>query len=365
MVRHHVKKKKGGANASKKQQDKDQLEAELKNLDRFAGSSDEESDAEDQSKNNDDDENEGADIDSENESSDGESDNVDPADSDDGISEEDMKEAAAEHTAPANNTPHEDESNSEESDNDYQDANDEVDSDEDNFGGDTKALGMSNAMSRILGGSGSLEPKKAIATTNVVLSKTTTPLQRLQQKIKNEEAALRQKRRERRSENLLAMRLPLAPTAGMSAEKLKRQKGAKENDLTRNAKAIALEIESERTHRRIATRGVVALFNAISKHRSQVAAEQTAKEEEKKRLREEGGIKRKQVSQVETSKHGFLDMIKNAAVKKDAVNNGAKDEKASKGENESEKKGVGWSALKDDFMMNSKLKVRISASNDL
>ena len=357
MVRHHVKKKKGGASASKKQQDKEQLQVELENLDRFAGSSDEESDAGDQFNNND--VHGDADRESEGGSADDESDDG----SDDGIAEEDMKEAADELIAPSNNTPHEDESSSGESDNDYQDANDEVDSDEDNFDGDTKALGMSNAMSRILGGAASIEPKKAVTTSNVVLSKTTTPLQRLQQKIKNEEAALRQKRRERRSENLSAMRLPLAPTAGMSAEKLKKQKGTKENDLTRNAKAIALEIESERTHRRIATRGVVALFNAISKHRSQVAAEQAAKEEEKKRLREEGGIKRKQVSQVETSKHGFLDMIKNAAVK-DVGKNDTKEEKVAKEESNAGKKGVGWSALKDDFMMNSKLKVRVSVFND-
>mmetsp|Transcript_31605 Transcript_31605/g.40839 ORF Transcript_31605/g.40839 Transcript_31605/m.40839 type:complete len:88 (+) Transcript_31605:3-266(+) len=57
-------------------------------------------------------------------------------------------------------------------------------------------------------------------TKPVILSKTTTPLQRLQQKMKTEEQALRQKRQNRRSENLSAMRLPLAPSAGMSAEKL-------------------------------------------------------------------------------------------------------------------------------------------------
>lgn len=354
MARHHVKKKKN-APKNKKAAEKEQLEAELENLDRFAGSSDEESDSEQRVLSNQA-EHGAVDMRSDEESDEGESydDGEDDGDSDDGIAEEDMKEAAAEPDT--NNTSPQGESSSDQSDNDYQD--DQMKSDDDNFdGGDTKAAGMSNAMARILGGAALLEPKK-ITNANIVLSKTTTPLQRLQQKMKSEEAALRQKRRDRRSENLSAMRLPLAPTAGMSADKLKKQRKnatQSENELAANAKAIAAEIESERTHRRIATRGVVALFNAISKHRAQVAAEAAAKEEEKKRIREEGGIKRKTVSQVESSKHGFLDMIKNAAANEKDVKG---DEKVEKKER-SEKKGVGWSALKDDFMMNSKLKVRL------
>lgn len=356
MVKHHVKKKKG---VPKKSAEKKQLDVELENLDRFAGSSDEESDGERHQHELSNNAEHGA-VDMQSESSDQESDNdyQEDDDADDGIEEEDMKEAAAE---PIKGTSPEE--SSDESDNDYQDA--DVDgSDDDNFeGADTKATGMSNAMARILGGAAAmLEPKKAVTNTNVVLSKTTTPLQRLQQKLKNEEAELRQKRRDRRSENLSAMRLPLAPTAGMSADKLKKQRKnatESENALTANAKAVAAEIESERTHRRIATRGVVALFNAISKHRAQVAAEAAAKEEEKKRLREEGGIKRKAVSQVETSKHGFLDMIKSAA----ASDKDPKGEEKVERKERDEKKGVGWSALKDDFMMNSKLKVSFFICN--
>ncbi|KAL3790261.1 hypothetical protein ACHAWO_001336 [Cyclotella atomus] len=352
MVRHHVKKKKN-APKNKHAADKEQLEAELENLDRFAGSSDEESDGEHHVLSNRA-EHGAVDMRSDEEESDEggiHHDDKDDGDSDDGIVEEDMKEAAAEPST--NNPSHGGQSSSDESDNDYQD--DQMESGDDNFDrGDTKAAGMSNAMARILGGAALLEPKKT-TNTNVVLSKTTTPLQRLQQKIKSEDAALRQKRRDRRSENLSAMRLPLAPTAGMSADKLKKQRKnatQSENELAANAKDIAAEIESERTHRRIATRGVVALFNAISKHRAQVAAEAAAKEEEKKRIREEGGIKRKIVSQVESSKHGFLDMIKSAAANDKDVKGDEKVEKIER----SGKKGVGWSALKDDFMMNSKLK---------
>ncbi|KAL7533330.1 hypothetical protein ACHAXR_010177, partial [Thalassiosira sp. AJA248-18] len=241
----------------------------------------------------------------------------------------------------------------------------------------------------------------------IILSKTTTPLQRLQQKIKLEEQALRTKRYNRRATNLSAMRLPLAPTAGMSAEKLwkmkKKQKGkgkrkrggnkagagdddgddAEEDDTmdenTKNALAIATEIEAERTHRRIATRGVVALFNAISKHRAAVLAEAAAKEEEKRaRLRslEEGGryIRKKSGNDEDDggvkTKHGFLDMIKKSATATNTGSGGGNDgggggggDMGKNGVNGSSSKGaagskasIGWSALKDDFMMNSKLK---------
>lgn len=393
MVRHHVKKKKGSSSNKKQSSEKEELDAQLENLDRFAGSSDEEDDESD----DDDDERhqsndgrpimEAAAIDMESDDDDGTNNS---GESDDGIEEEEMNDVSGgsgepkEHDRNSTNA-----ESSDESDNDYQDANDESSDDDmplDNQ--DSKAAGMSNAMTRILGGASSLlEPKTREGTSsihrhntsnyNVVLSKTTTPLQRLQQKIKKEEALLRQKRRERRSENLSAMRLPLAPTAGMSADKLKRIHKKNKNDTSTNhtattnvAQAMAREIESERTHRRIATRGVVALFNAISKHRAEVAAEQAAREEEKKRLREEGVASRRKresgdgSSKVETSKHGFLDRIKSSAVA--ASSSGEQqtkvtEKKGGTGREEKDKaqkkNTVGWSALKDDFMMNSKLKV--------
>ena len=314
---------------------------------------------------------------------------------------------------------------------------------------DSKSLGMADAMSRILGTSSSSSSrppsssssagKGGTTTTNasrsaasrpVILSKTTTPLQRLQQKLKMEERALRQKRRNRRAENLVAMRLPLAPTAGMSAERLWKQKTkAKKKKMTAsttatsgerkgdgenddddhddpaggdgghddddenavNAMAIANEIEAERAHRRIATRGVVALFNAISKHRSAVAAEAAEREEARRRVREEGrlrGLAARGGRRAEdgdgvgknprTTKHGFLDMIKMSAAgaegtagagggddaggRRERGSGGANDDASAPpgggGRNNGGAKSTGWGALKDDFMMNSKLKVR-------
>ncbi len=63
----------------------------------------------------------------------------------------------------------------------------------------------------------------------VILSKMTTPLQRLQQKLKMEVRVLQQKHCNRHAEILVAMRLPLAPTTGMFEERLWKQKKSKVN----------------------------------------------------------------------------------------------------------------------------------------
>jgi len=201
--------------------------------------------------------------------------------------------------------------------------------------------------------------------------------------MKTEEQALRQKRQNRRSENLSAMRLPLAPSAGMSAEKLwketkksKRKRNIDDDD--NDAAAIASEIEGERSHRRIATRGVVALFNAISKHRAAVVAEATAKEEEKRLAREEGRRSRKKGEESggvsSQTKHGFLDLIKKSAPggQGDGSANGTKQQQQQDGDSspkngdstDKKDKSVGWSALKDDYMMAAKLKDWDKMSDD-
>ena len=226
-----------------------------------------------------------------------------------------------------------------------------------------------------------------------------------------EDRALRQKRRNRRAENLSAMRLPLAPTAEKTAEKLWKQKlkktktkkktttvdsGSGQDDdddddddaNNNNAMAIATEIEMERTQRRIATRGVVALFNAISKHRAAITAVAVEKEEDRRRIREEGRLRGLAVSNEKkrngsvvsgglllesaTTKHGFLDMIKMSAAAAGGGDSGTLGKNSNNSTSSSVPvvgssgneigstsgvKSIGWTALKDDFMMNSKLKV--------
>jgi Rrp15p len=124
---------------------------------------------------------------------------------------------------------------------------------------DDAASKMASAMGRILGTRTITKTsrKKRSATSSepsVVLSKTVTPLQRLQQQEREKEKKLREKRLANRERNLTALHLPLsiATTNALHAGNCQL--------------SVAKELEQERFHRRVATRGVVALFNAISQH---------------------------------------------------------------------------------------------------
>ena len=112
------------------------------------------------------------------------------------------------------------------------------------------ATKMANAMSRILGTN---SDKKSTPASSVVLAKTFTPLQKLQRKEKEEQNAIKEKRRANRERNLTALHLPLSIATTNTI-----QSGGQ--------LSVAKELEQERFHRRVATRGVVALFNAITQH---------------------------------------------------------------------------------------------------
>jgi hypothetical protein len=108
---------------------------------------------------------------------------------------------------------------------------------------------MANVIGHILGG----QDKRAKPTANVVLGKTTTPLQKLQQQEREKAKALKEKRQTTRERNLSALHIPLSIATS-------------NNVATEGRLSVAKELEQERFHRRVATRGVVALFNAISQH---------------------------------------------------------------------------------------------------
>lgn len=147
---------------------------------------------------------------------------------------------------------------------DDSDDDSDADSDDDMQLVETSHNGMAGAMAKILGLATSNIAKQ---TKAVVLSKTITPLQKQQKKEKEEFDALKLKRKQRREVNLTALHIPLSaatsrPIAGKD----------KSSDLI--AKAMAQEIEVESMHRRVATRGVVALFNTIAQHQQQKANDQ-------------------------------------------------------------------------------------------
>jgi hypothetical protein len=95
----------------------------------------------------------------------------------------------------------------------------------------------------------------------------------------------------------------------------------------------------------VATRGVVALFNAITQHQRSTNDADTNNVSSKRKAGETSKL----------TKHGFLDKIKAAAVTKGSDK--TKEVEAEKPTNvgdKKEKKSPSWGALKDDYMLNSK-----------
>eukprot|EP00560_Eucampia_antarctica_P008841 CAMPEP_0197827442 /NCGR_PEP_ID=MMETSP1437-20131217/4207_1 /TAXON_ID=49252 ORGANISM="Eucampia antarctica, Strain CCMP1452" /NCGR_SAMPLE_ID=MMETSP1437 /ASSEMBLY_ACC=CAM_ASM_001096 /LENGTH=370 /DNA_ID=CAMNT_0043428273 /DNA_START=118 /DNA_END=1230 /DNA_ORIENTATION=+ len=349
MVRHHVKKKKSKKTLSPQEtleRQQQQTQAKKDELNRFAGSSEEE---------------DGNDNDADEDEDSGQ-------DTSPPISETRVIQSSPSKKRKAPTKSNDDESNNDDDEegddagySSAESSSDEGDDDEydvDNSGGPmflspdaenaihrphlTKnalpQAGMGGAMSRILGGpSASAKPTES---RNVVLSKTKTPLQKLQLKEKQQRLEAKEQRKERRSERLTCMHVPLLAATTFQ--------------MTDSNKSMSQELELERMHRRVATRGVVALFNAITQHQQNQTTQQLQSKDDEVKIK-----KKKEIQNI--SKKGFLDMIKNKGVSKaeDGKPSPTKDdeEKASKQNlNAKPSSSSGWNALKDDFMMNSKLK---------
>jgi len=238
------------------------------------------------------------------------------------------------------------------------DREDEQQEDDDDDDGDDDQLEHSNKKKT--------KPSQSsqLSSSNVILSKTITPLQKLQNEMKEQEETLRNKRKERREVNLLSMHIPLSAATSKRpihhASKKKKNKNKSMSTGSMDGVAMAKELEVERMHRRVATRGVVALFNTITKHQQQKIQQQLTSTESKKT---------KDLQKL--SKHGFLDALKTSTSSsitntQEAGNNDTdtlptKEIDISKSSNQkksssSSSSSSGWNALKDDFMMNSQLK---------
>jgi len=218
-------------------------------------------------------------------------------------------------------------SSNHEEEEDYEDGIKEVQKD--------KAVAMADVMSRILGTTAtatSVSTSNHIdqnnASTSVVLSKTVTKLQRQQETEKKASIELHKRRKANLVENLSAMVVPTI---------------------------LNVKDEDERAHRRVATRGVVALFNAIAKHQNNSHKMDHEEEEEKKKKK--GGA-------TVSSKHDFLEKLKqNVIFQNEGENKRPKlfDLKKGKGSdtsalgsnNNNKSSGSGWKALKDDYLMGS------------
>jgi len=194
------------------------------------------------------------------------------------------------------------------------------------------ATKMANVMSRILGTKAKQNNEKHTLSTSVVLAKTVTPLQKLQQKKKEQQKAMKEKRQANRERNLTALHLPLSIATTNNIE-------------AGGQLSVAKELEQERFHRRVATRGVVALFNAITQHQRNNTNDN------------DDSIvssKKKEISKL--TKHGFLDKIK-AAAKTKGSDEQRETEISRCGKNVTTNEGTtrsSWGALQDDYMLSSK-----------
>lgn len=285
MVRHHTK-------GSKRKKEPVNLEDE--NLGRFAGSSDEEDER---------------DVDH---------------DDDDDVDQEEMQDAEPAKKHPKRSISHKGDDEADHDADESGSSGEDSDAEEERARG---TAGMANAMARILG-----VPTPAAGTQSVILSKTKTPLQRLAEKEKQEDKELKEKRRANRERNLAALYVPLSVATTGTVVASDGVSGS----------LLVQELEQERIHRRVATRGVVALFNAIAQHQKKVTKPEAPTTVSASKSKAE--VKK-------LTKHGFLDMIKSTAASKQEKISADKPDQAA---TDASKSKPQWNALKDDFMLNSK-----------
>ncbi|ELW72553.1 RRP15-like protein [Tupaia chinensis] len=109
---------------------------------------------------------------------------------------------------------------------------------------------------------------------------------------------------------------------------------------------VVKDKETERNLQRIATRGVVQLFNAVQKHQKNVD----------EKVKEAGGSMRKRAKLLSTvSKKDFISVLRGMDRSTDEKNSAGKDSKSKQIEGKSEE-GPGWTILRDDFMMGASMK---------
>jgi Rrp15p len=238
------------------------------------------------------------------------------------------------------------------------DGDDEVDSDSD----DEKDVGpkfqittgIANAMNRILSApskSGLKAATTGAAGSSVVLSKTKTPLQIQAEKEKKVLESLKEKRRVKRERQIQALHIPLT----VATNTFVLNSSSNQNSLTK-------ELEMERMHRRVATRGIVALFNAIAHH--QVRPDQTAAAAAavttSSTTTDESRTTAAKPSAAKLTKNGFLDLIKHKAITSTSTK-GSKPSSSLPLDNTSSNSMISkdnkslkqWNALKEDYMLDS------------
>ncbi|XP_019372010.1 PREDICTED: RRP15-like protein [Gavialis gangeticus] len=109
---------------------------------------------------------------------------------------------------------------------------------------------------------------------------------------------------------------------------------------------VAKDRDKERDLQRIATRGIVQLFNAVRKHQNNVD----------EKVKEAGNSSRKRAKLMSSvSKKDFIDVLRGMEGTKTEQNIAKTTMKKKQGEVKSDE-GPAWSILRDDFMMGASMK---------
>ncbi|XP_047564918.1 RRP15-like protein [Lutra lutra] len=117
---------------------------------------------------------------------------------------------------------------------------------------------------------------------------------------------------------------------------------------------VVKDKETERNLQRIATRGVVQLFNAMQKHQKNVD----------EKVKEAGSSIRKRAKLISTvSKKDFISVLRGMDASTSEKSSTGKNLKAKQTEVKSEE-GPGWTILRDDFMMGASMKDWDKESDD-
>lgn len=125
-----------------------------------------------------------------------------------------------------------------------------------------------------------------------------------------------------------------------------RKSQLKEKKLGIRVKPSIMDRERERTLQKIATKGVIQLFNAVKQQQGEI----------NKKLSEAGPLERKREQVLRSiDKTKFLDVLMGGS-KSISVDNDVKNEEQENEKLEKKKDKETWSVLREDFVMGTKLK---------
>lgn len=131
-----------------------------------------------------------------------------------------------------------------------------------------------------------------------------------------------------------------------ATDKLEIPHKRRKDNLGIRVKPSVTDRERERTLQKIATKGVVQLFNAVKQQQTEIS----------KKLSEAGPLERKREQVLKSiDKRAFLDVLMGES-KSIPVDNEVKDESEKEKAHNEKKDDKVWSVLRDDFVMGAKLK---------